>query len=373
MKIDARLASKLQKLGATRLNRCYNCGTCTAICPLSKEDAEFPRTLIRYALLGAEQKLLSSPALWLCYYCGECSDSCPRDADPGSFIMAARRYATRQYSWGKVASVFYDSPLSSLAGLVMVTVLAVFGFLMMKGNGTFSSPNLQTLFSFQALHDIGLILGAFIGLSVLANVVTMSRSVRVTHDRISRTAGLRIWITSLLSSVMRFSMAQMDYLKCTNRNRYIAHMALFWGFIGLAVATSVDFIIGLGKIPLYPVPLQRIVGILSGVAFTAGAGYYLYKRIKKDERHVMASHFTDWAFVIIMFLAGVTGLLLTLSLYLGAGVAAYSLYGVHLVTVFDLLVLAPFTKFAHAVYRPVAIWMNQAGRNFSGLRATEGA
>lgn len=90
-RVNPHLASKLQELGATRLARCYNCGTCTAICPLSPEKGEFPRTLLRYAILGAEEKVLGSPAVWLCHYCGECSDSSPKDADPGEFMMALRR------------------------------------------------------------------------------------------------------------------------------------------------------------------------------------------------------------------------------------------------------------------------------------------
>ncbi len=372
-KIDPALSSKLQKLGATRLVRCYNCGTCTAICPLSEEDAEFPRTLIRYAIIGAEEKLLSSPGLWLCYYCGECSDSCPRDADPGAFLMAARRYAIKQYSWGKVASVFYDNRVSSAAGIVALTLIAIFGFLLMMGTPTFSSPNLQAFFSFQILHDVGLVLGVLLGLSVLANVAIMMRYLHFNgHRDVPITGRLRIWVSSLVNSLAKSALAQTNYLKCTNRNRYLAHMALFWGFVGLAVATTVDFVIGLGKVPLYPVPPQRMLGILSGIAFTAGAGYYLWKRFKKDERHVKLSHFSDWVFVVLMLLAGVSGLLLTLSMYQDSGVAAYSLYAIHLVVVFDLILLAPFTKFAHAIYRPLAIWINQAESNFQMLSAKEG-
>lgn len=372
-KINPELTSKLQKLGATRLVRCYNCGTCTAICPLSEENAEFPRTLIRYAILGAEEKVLASPALWLCYYCGECSDSCPRDADPGAFLMAARRYATTQYSWGKIAAVFYNSQVSSAAGLMALTLIAIFGFLVMRGNPRFSSPDLQLLFSFQILHDAGLVLGGLLGLSVLVDLAIMMRYVRIgDHRDVPMPTRLKIWASSLIRSVISSSLVQRNYLKCTNRNRYFAHMALFWGFIGLAIATSVDFIIGLGKVPLYPVPPQRVLGIMSGLVFTAGAGYYLLKRFKKDERHVKSSHLSDWIFVGLMLLAGVSGLLLTMALYVSLGVAAYSLYAIHLVIVFDLLLLAPFTKFAHAVYRPLALWIHQAESNFQLLRAKEG-
>ena len=371
--IDPTLSSKLQKLGAARLVRCYNCGTCTAICPLSEENAEFPRTLIRYAIIGAKEKLLSSPSLWLCYYCGECSDSCPRDADPGAFLMAARRYAIGQYSWGKVASVFYDNQVSSAAGILALTLIAIFGFLLMMGNPNVSSPNLQALFSFQVLHDIGLVLGGLVGVSVFANVAIMMRCLHFDlHRDVPITGRIRVWVSSLVNSVAKSALAQTNYLKCTNRNRYVAHMALFWGFVGLAVATTVDFVIGIGKIPLYPVPPQRALGILSGIAFTAGAGYYFLKRFKKDERHVKSSHLSDWTFVVLMLLAGVTGLLLTLSMYEDFGVAAQSLYAIHLVVVFDLILLAPFTKFAHAVYRPLAIWIDQAELNFRMLRAKDG-
>jgi ferredoxin len=371
-KVNPQLASKLQKLGATRLYRCYNCGTCTAICPLSKERVEFPRNLIRYALLGAEDKLLSSPALWLCYYCGECSDDCPKDADPGSFMMAARRYAIEKYSWGRIASIFYSSPVASGLGLIALTLIAIFGLWFVKGSPTFSSPNLQTLVSFEVIHDAGLLLGAIVGLSAVANLAIMAKLVRVKPDKkLTLTSKLRTWLSTLIGSVVNQSLVQIDFLKCTNKNRYYAHLALFWGFIGLGIATGIDYVIGLGKIPLYPVPPQRVLGIVSGVAFTLAATYYMLKRLRKDERHVRLSHSSDWVFVVLLFLAGITGLLLTLFLYLDSALAAYSMYAVHLVIVFDLLVLAPFTKFAHALYRPLAMWMNDAAMRFSSQARLE--
>lgn len=366
--MNPHLALEVQKLGGTKLARCYNCGTCTAICPLTEEQREFPRALIRHTILGVEDKLLSSPNLWLCYYCGECSDTCPKDADPGAFMMAARRYAIRKYSWGRLASILYDSPVSSAAGLLITTLVALFGVLLLRGPAVFSPVNLQQFFSFEILHDAGLLLGAFVGLSALGNLAIMTKYLNVGTSKVSTGKRLEVWLSTLVRSVIRESLAQVNYLKCTNRNRYFAHMAVFWGFIGLALSTSTDFIIGLGRIPLYPVPPQRVLGIVSGIAFSCGVGYYVYKRIRKDEQHVKFSHFSDWMFLVVMLLAGMTGLLLTLTLYTNSNLAAYTLYGLHLVVVFDLLVLAPFTKFAHAVYRPLAIWLNEA---MSSLRRLE--
>jgi ferredoxin len=374
IRVRPELASEIQRLGAKKLARCYNCGTCTAICPLSKERVEFPRAPIRHAILGLEDKLLSSPSLWLCYYCGECSDTCPRDADPGAFMMAARRYAMRKYSWGKLASIFYGNPASSAGALLVTTLVALFGVLLMRGPAVMSPVNLQEFFSFEIIHDVGLLLGAFVGLGALGNLAIMARQIRGgTGKGMSRGNGFGVWLSTLIASLTRESLAQVGYLKCTNRNRYFAHMALFWGFVGMAVSTAIDFLLGIGNIPLYPVPPQRLLGIVSGIVFSCGAAYYVYKRVRKDEQHVKFSHFSDWMFLLLLLLSGITGLLLTTTLYTNSNLAAYNLFTFHLVVVFDLIVLAPFTKFAHAIYRPLAIWMNEVAVNLGKLELTRGA
>jgi hypothetical protein len=358
----------VQRLGGTKLAKCYNCGTCTAICPLSKEHAEFPRTPIRHTILGLEDKLLSAPSLWLCYYCGECSDTCPRDADPGAFMMAARKYAMSKYSFGKLTSIFYGNAVSSAAGLSLMTLVAFLSILLLRGPAVFSPVNLHQFFSFQIIHDAGLFLGGFVGLSALVNLATMAKHVGAGKRReVSTEKKLSVWFSTLVVSVLRESLAQVSYLKCTNRNRYFAHMAMFWGFVGMAVASMVDFMLGTGNVPLYPIPPQRVLGLVSGVAFCSAAVYYVYKRVKKDEQNAKFSHFTDWAFVLLLFLSGISGLLLTMTLYTNSNLAAYTLYAFHIVVVFDLIVLAPFTKFAHAIYRPLAIWMNDAAVNLSKL------
>lgn len=140
----------------------------------------------------------------------------------------------------------------------------------------------------------------------------------------------------------------------------------------MSVATTIDFLLGIGNVPLIPISPQRLLGLASGIAFCCGAIYYVYKRVRRDEQHIRFSHITDWAFVLLLFLSGVSGLLLTTTLYTNSTLAAYTLYAFHLVVVFDLMVLAPFTKFAHAIYRPLAIWMNEAsasiGRMTGGTR-----
>ena len=61
---DLGLYPELQRYGATDMSACFSCGTCTAICPLSENDATFPRRMIRYAQVGMKDALLSSKELW---------------------------------------------------------------------------------------------------------------------------------------------------------------------------------------------------------------------------------------------------------------------------------------------------------------------
>lgn len=71
---------------------CFNCGTCTAICPLIHEH--FPRKMIRYIQIGAKERILeNAQELWRCLHCGLCTQTCPREANPGEIILALKRFA----------------------------------------------------------------------------------------------------------------------------------------------------------------------------------------------------------------------------------------------------------------------------------------
>jgi hypothetical protein len=59
----------------------------------------------------------------------------------------------------------------------------------------------------------------------------------------------------------------------------------------------------------------------------------------------------------LLWATGVTGFVLELALYLPSAPAwGYWVFLVHVAVAFELLLLAPFMKLAHAVYRPVALF-----------------
>lgn len=96
VRVNPRLIEEIKELGAFDISACFNCGTCTGICPISREGKEFPRRLIRYAILGVEEKVRGIEP-WLCLLCGRCSETCPRGANPTEFIRTLRKYLITNY------------------------------------------------------------------------------------------------------------------------------------------------------------------------------------------------------------------------------------------------------------------------------------
>jgi len=68
--VNTDLIRELKDFGAGDIDACFNCGNCTAVCPLSKDEVAFPRRIIRYAQTGMEARLRGSLEPWMCYYCG---------------------------------------------------------------------------------------------------------------------------------------------------------------------------------------------------------------------------------------------------------------------------------------------------------------
>jgi len=91
MLVNPNFAEEMKRFGDDTALECFNCGTCAAICPLIYEH--FPRKMIRYLQLGAEDRILdNSQELWRCLHCGLCTRTCPREADPGEVILSLKRF-----------------------------------------------------------------------------------------------------------------------------------------------------------------------------------------------------------------------------------------------------------------------------------------
>ena len=83
--------------GGEHIRSCFACGTCTASCPVRViTDRYSPRKIIRMALLGLKEEVLSSDFIWLCSACYSCHERCPQDVRITELINAIKNIAVRE-------------------------------------------------------------------------------------------------------------------------------------------------------------------------------------------------------------------------------------------------------------------------------------
>lgn len=89
------------------------------------------------------------------------------------------------------------------------------------------------------------------------------------------------------------------------RSRWFMHGAIMWGFLGLAAATGVDYLLLMlaGKVPGQPEALchpTRLLGTLAGLLVVFGIIRALVSRIKKPEKYSSHSLLSDWLFLWLL-------------------------------------------------------------------------
>jgi quinone-modifying oxidoreductase subunit QmoC len=362
--VDPLLIKELKALGAGDIEACFNCGNCTAVCPLSVGETVFPRKMIRYAQLGLQEQLVTAPEPWLCYYCGECSTTCPRQAGPGEFMAAARRYAIAAADPSGLSGWLYRSTAAA-AGftLLLAAVLGLF-LVSLRPRREFG----QWLFRwipYDVIHTVGMIVGAILVLLLLIGVVN---TIRRYLANLGGWSGLSQISRKNLGRALLRLIHEVVWMprhgQCQEKNekpqpwfltaRFV-HWTMMWGFLGLGVATTLDFlfIFFLGWTFFLP---ARIVGTIGGLLMLYGVSISMGQRRGAREPHVKQSAFSDWWLLGFLFVLAVTGFWLEV-------VVTWKLRGnlhevvllVHTVMAMELVLLVTMTKLAHSVYRPLAL------------------
>jgi len=105
--MDPRFKYEISKIpGAEKIMLCFQCGTCTADCPIARfSDSYRPRKLMRMTQLGLKERVLSSDVIWLCAACFTCVDHCPQDVEISGVLRALRNMAVKE---GFVPVVYRD-------------------------------------------------------------------------------------------------------------------------------------------------------------------------------------------------------------------------------------------------------------------------
>lgn len=87
--------NEIAAAGGANVKMCFQCGTCTAGCPSSKETAYKTRKAMRMAQLGLKDELLGSDDIWQCTTCYTCEERCPRGVPIVDVVVAIRNIAVK--------------------------------------------------------------------------------------------------------------------------------------------------------------------------------------------------------------------------------------------------------------------------------------
>nr|MBN2276408.1 quinone-interacting membrane-bound oxidoreductase complex subunit QmoC [candidate division Zixibacteria bacterium] len=378
---DLRLIREIKTAGGNNLKQCYQCATCSVVCNLSPEDNPFPRKEMLLAQWGRTDRLIADPDIWMCYQCNDCTIHCPRGARPGDVLAAIRSYIYRNFSFPSFMGRALASP-KALPVLFLVPILILLACVI------FSAPieNGKYLFLSSARIDFDYFLphktvdALFVFGMILIFIFAATGFIRFWKTlKSSGPKPEKSFISSSLV-VMKEIISHSNFGRCeTNRPRRLWHMLLLGGFVGSMIVTGAVFLLifiphyahdwklfEIHLLPWPPIELPnpiKILGALSGLALVIGGAMLIIRRWqKKDE--VGANGYTDYLFLYILFFVGLTGMLswLTRS-YMGMPLVAYANYFIHMVFVFFLLWYMPYSKFAHMIYRTLAlIYVHSIGR-----------
>ncbi len=113
---------------------------------------------------------------------------------------------------------------------------------------------------------------------------------------------------------------------------------------------------------------MRLLGTLAGLLLVYGVTVAIVKRFRKEDESSIYSTASDWALLMLLWLTGVSGFILEMALYLPQPAAwAYWTLLFHISVAAELLLLLPYTKFAHGIYRTIALYFH----TLKPIRTTE--
>ena len=137
------LATEIEAETGINPATCYQCGKCSAGCPMASESDLRPHQVMRRVMYGSRERALQDESIWLCLTCETCSARCPNGSDPAGVIDAVREIAIES---GQAQ--------------------------MPRSIGAFHKTFLEQIRANGRLHEVGLVVGYKLRSGALMNDVT---------------------------------------------------------------------------------------------------------------------------------------------------------------------------------------------------------
>jgi ferredoxin len=366
-RVDPNLLNELKDYGAVGIEKCFNCGNCTAICPLTDDEHPFPRDMVRFAQMGLRDRILERTDAWQCYYCGECSQTCPKGAEPAESMMAIRRWLTAQYdSTGHGAKLYRSERavyISILRGVLLNLFLLALFYLFGIARLVTDRVELNTVFPVMWVWAVVLIHFAYLAVKVVLNMLSMARHV-LSRTLAEMKIPLSIYISEFKTLILHF-FTQRRWRDCDGESRtaWLKHILFMSGY-GVMLLLIIPLLWWFQTDNIYPIyHPQRWLGYYATIVLTIFAVDFLRGRAHRQVERHRFSHPSDWMFPIFILIGAITGILIHIFRYLGAVDPVWA-RPTYIIYVFHVLAMAAMLdtevgigKWMHMMYRPLAMYL----------------
>jgi quinone-modifying oxidoreductase subunit QmoC len=305
-----------------------------------------------WAQWGLADHMAADPGVWLCHQCNDCTTRCPRDAKPGDVMQVARSLAVEKLAvpgfMGKLvgkASLTWPLLLGLPLAFWIVTLYLLHGF---------TIPGQPLVY-----HDFvphWLIYIVYIPVFGLAGLFALASGLRFWKMLGNTQKRSGSFIANVIPALFDVA-GHRRFGKCdTAGGRRWGHFALMWGFIGALVATTLA-IVALYILDEYPLPFWhpfKIVGNVAAVFLLVGGFWLLINRLRVDTPAGSSSAYDNF-FMSLVLTVIVTGVLTEAARFWFSPDLACWIYILHLASILCLFATFPYCKFAHLLYRTLAM------------------
>ena len=359
------IATDARNENAAELKRvleiCNACRYCEGFC------ATFQTLSLRREIEWSELDYLAN----LCHNCTACYHAC-QYVPPHQFSINAplafsrqRQDSYQRYAWPSfMGSLFQRNGLVvSLAIALSLTLTMLLGSTVINREVLLSRQLSPGAFYEIVSHELIVITAGSIFLFAMLSMVMGLREFWRASIGARRPSLASLWQAIKSASTLRYlggghgagcNTADESF----SNHRRIFHQLTMWGFLlcfaATCSATFYEYALGLlSPFPYFSVPV--VLGTVGGLGLLVGPAGLVWIKRRSDPRPLnLQQHGMDYAFLALLFLISLTGLLLLL---VRETAAMGVLLLLHLGLVFSFFVTLPYGKFVHGIYRFAALMM----------------